>query len=368
MLTSGKWVGNHEFWTGFFNPTYFPSAAVRTAIALALAGIYALVTASRVRDSGLKARLVKWSALWIVPSMALIPALIWWYIRAIPTDLWESAKGAMPTASHYAVRAAILAGVTFVLVLGTLIRPMRLRLAYSLVIMLAALGTMGSFEFVREAIRKPYVIANYMYDNSLFVTPSKSDGGFSVDAINQAGVLATARWVRHAEGVAAGREIFRVECQSCHTEGAYRGVRQLLAARQWDKGQLSAMLGALDMMHNSVMPPFAGTDAERDALALYLATLYPASPVATEGAQLFGQDCVVCHQSAPDDPAISTLRSLDAQAAAEKLKDLPGLYVRMPDLKLNDQQRTALVQWIRTRFGGNGTPVERAAAGPAERR
>ena len=62
MLTSGKWVETHAFWTGFFNPTYWPSLAVRTAIALALAGIYALVTASRLKDVGLKGRMVKWSA------------------------------------------------------------------------------------------------------------------------------------------------------------------------------------------------------------------------------------------------------------------------------------------------------------------
>ncbi|HUB81799.1 MAG TPA: c-type cytochrome [Bryobacteraceae bacterium] len=363
MLTSGKWIQTHEFWTGFFNPTYFPSAAVRTAIALALAGMYALVTASRVKDSALKARLIKWSARWTVPSMAVLPALIWWYIRDIPSELWENAKGAMPTASHYAAQAQALAAVTFVLVLVTLISPKRLHLAYSLVIMLAALGTMGSFEFVREAIRKPYVIANYMYDNSLYCTPSATDGGFSVEAMDQKGVLNTARWVRHPDGVEAGREIFRVECQSCHTVDAYRGVRRFLVVRQWDKGQLSAMLGVLDMMHNGVMPPFAGIDGEREALAEYLATLYPVAPAPVEGAQLFEQNCVVCHQSAPDDPAIATIRSLDAQTAAEKLKDLPGLFVRMPDLKLNDQQRTALVHWIQS-----GKPLERAAVVAAERR
>ena len=361
MLTSGKWVETHAFWTGFFNPTYWPSLAVRTAIALALAGMYALVTASRLKDAALKARMVKWSAVWILPSMAVLPALIWWYIRCIPPELWASAKGAMPTASHYALEAAALAVVTFLLVLGTLIRPVRLHLAYTLLLLLAALGTMGSFEFVREAIRKPFVIANYMYDNSLYATPSAADGGFSVEAIDKAGVLNTARWVRHAEGISAGREIFKVECQSCHTVDAYRGVRRLLAERQWDTAQLNAMLGSLDMMHNGVMPPFAGTDAERNVLAAYLATLYQASPSPTEGARVFAQNCAVCHQSGPTDPAIATIRSLDPATASDSLKDLPALFVRMPDLKLSDQQRSALVQWIRTQFAERRTPVQRAA-------
>ena len=63
MLTSGSWIRNHQFWKGFFNPTYFPSLAFRTAIALALAGIYALITASVQKDAALKARIVRWSAL-----------------------------------------------------------------------------------------------------------------------------------------------------------------------------------------------------------------------------------------------------------------------------------------------------------------
>ena len=368
MLTSGKWVETHAFWTGFFNPTYFPSLAVRTAIALSLAGVYALVTASRIQDRALKVRMVKWSALWILPSLAVIPLLAWWYIARIPAELWAGAKGAMPTASHFAVQAAVLAGITFLLALATLLRPARLRLPYSLLVMLAALGTMGSFEFVREAIRKPFVIANFMYDNSLFARPAPGDGGFTVEAANRAGILNTARWVRPSEGVGAGREIFRVECQSCHTVDAYRGVRRLLEARQWDAGQLKAMLASLDVMHNSVMPPFAGTDVERDALGAYLATLYHPSPSPEDGARVFQQNCAVCHQAGPADPAITTIQSLDAAAAAEALKDLPTLFARMPDLKLTDRQRSALVEWIKKQTVASTKPILRAAADPAEGR
>ncbi len=354
MLTPGKWIETHAFWTGFFNPTYFPSLAVRTAIALALAGIYALLTASRIRDVELKGRMVKWSVAWILPALATLPPSIWWYIRAIPPELWASARGAMPTATRYAGDAAILAAVTFVLALGALVRPARLHLGYAVALLLAALGTMGSFEFVREAVRKPFVIANYMYDNSLYATPSADDQGFSVEAIDEAGVLGTARWVRQAEGAAAGREIFRVECQSCHTIDAYRGLRRLLAARGWERTRLDAMLGSLDLMHNGVMPPFAGTEAERGALGAYLATLYPAAPAEPDGQRLFERNCSVCHEAAPYDRAITAIRSFDAETATERLANLPELFVRMPDLKLSAAERAALVQWVRARFTAAG--------------
>jgi mono/diheme cytochrome c family protein len=75
-----------------------------------------------------------------------------------------------------------------------------------------------------------------MYGNSLYKTPMNGDGGFNLEQINQNGVLNTAKWVQHREitaqnQIAAGKEIFRVQCQSCHTVAAYRGVKNYLQLR-----------------------------------------------------------------------------------------------------------------------------------------
>ena len=70
-----------------------------------------------------------------------------------------------------------------------------MHLAFSLLVALVALGAMGSFEFVREAIRKPYVISNYLYANSLYAAKIPGDGGFSVDEVNATGILKVAKWI-----------------------------------------------------------------------------------------------------------------------------------------------------------------------------
>ena len=359
MLTSGSWVKNHEFWYGFFNPTYFPSLAFRSAIAVALAGIYALITASVQKDAALKARLVRWSAVWIVPGLAVLPALAWWYIRSIPANVWASARGPMPTATHYALFAVILLTVTFALALLTLIRPSRMHLVFGLLVALVALGAMGSFEFVRESIRKPFVIAKYLYANSLYAQKMPGDGGFSVDEVNATGILKAAKWVNNRDltqdnKAALGREIFRVECESCHTPNAYRGIKHYLALRQWDQPKIQAMLGGLDMMHNGVMPPFVGTDAERGALAAYLTTIHPVSTAeteaATDGKTVFDQNCSMCHRPKAGEPLFTTLPK-DPATASKALKDLTGVFMLMPDLKLTDQQCTVLAQWLNTQPG-----------------
>jgi mono/diheme cytochrome c family protein len=364
MLTSGRWVDNHRFWTGFFNPTYFPSLALRVAISLALAGVYALVTASVLKDAQLKARIVRWSALWIVPSLAVVPALGWWYIRKIPPELWASAGGPMPTATRYATLAGPLLAVTFLLASAALVRPGRINLAFSLLVALVALGAMGSFEFVRESIRKPYVIGNYLYANSLYVSAMPGDGGFTVGNIDDAGVLKTAKWVENREltkdnQIAVGGEIFRVECESCHTLDYYRGVRKYLGLRQWNLDKTQAMLGSLDLFHNGVMPPFAGTKTERDALAAFLNALEPKAAGgagAADGRTVFEQNCATCHQARPDD-ALFTGLPKDPLAAANALKDLPSLYAAMPNLSLSDQERAALVQWVNAQRGAGASPA-----------
>ena len=90
---------------------------------------------------------------------------------------------------------------------------------FSLLLAVVAFGAMDSFEFVRESVRKPFIIENYLYANSLYFAPMPGDGGFTVDNIGTAGVLKTAKWVENRDltpvnQVAAGREIFRVECES----------------------------------------------------------------------------------------------------------------------------------------------------------
>jgi mono/diheme cytochrome c family protein len=354
MLTSGKWVENHKFWVGFFNPTYFPSLFSRFAFSLALAGIYALVTASLQKNAELKGKIVKWSARWIVPAFIVLPFFVYWYVNNITPQVWASAKGLMPTATRYAHLIVIFSVATFVLSLLTLIKPRKMHFVFSLVVLVAAFTTMWAFEFIRESIRKPYIIANYMYGNSLYKTPMNGDGGFNLEQINQNGVLKTAKWVQHREitaqnQIAAGREIFRVQCQSCHTVDAYRGVKKYLQQRNWDASTIALMLGSLDAMHNGVMPPFAGTELEKSALAAYLATIHPAtkSPEVTmSGKMMFQNNCAMCHRADPSDAVFSGLKEMDQETIVAMLEDLPALNPRMPNLKLTENERAELAKWL----------------------
>lgn len=204
-----------------------------------------------------------------------------------------------------------------------------------------------------EAARKPYVIGNYLYANSLYVTSMPRDGGFNIDNLDSVGVLPAAKWISQRElspnnEAEVGHELFRVGCASCHTVHAYRGVRKYLVKRNWDEDRTFAMLNSIDLMHNGVMPPFAGSDAERRAHAAYLSTIAPASTQsdqAVDGHTVYLRNCSMCHEARTDDPLFSRMPR-DRNAAENGLKSLQDLFIRMPDLHLSAQERQSLVEWV----------------------
>jgi mono/diheme cytochrome c family protein len=372
MATSGEWVVTRSFTDGFFNPTYWPTVALRTALAVGLAGLYTLLAASFLSDAGLKARIARWSVTrWIVPAAVLIPASLLWYLSAsaeagvavaetlgargtragslLAAVLSPSSPGGHPIVRHAALVTLVCA---VLLVAGALalaaLRSRSFGRLEAALLMLLGFVSMGGSEWVREGLRKPWVIDRHMFVNAVRLpapTPgSVGEDPFSVDALAERGVLATARFARVPEGyrpgrpeyealeasvraaleAQAGREIFRLQCAACHTESGHLGIRQLVEGRG-----VAALEVLLDSLARPVtaageptswsnrslrvetrlgrrMPPFVGTRAEKRALAIHLARLGGdteagmATVAADAGMQAFDTHCAACH--GPDTP------------------------------------------------------------------
>jgi mono/diheme cytochrome c family protein len=149
------------------------------------------------------------------------------------------------------------------------------------------------------------VIGRYMFVNEIRVAPAgrQATGGpgsvdgddrFSLAAVRRAGVLNATLWTRlpTSPGTtdplrrleAEGREVFRLACAKCHTVDGYLAIRPLVSGRS--REALTAIVGHLTTADREPagasamwtwrgrrMPPFPGTEAERDALAAYLTSL-----------------------------------------------------------------------------------------------
>jgi cytochrome bd-type quinol oxidase subunit 1 len=294
MLTPGDtWIAvagtGHEaskFWNAFFNPTYWPSLLMRVGVCTSLAGVWALITSSRMdgdKDPALKTSMVQWSVKWLVPSFVATPFLLVWYLFMVPESqralltlgIDTINSGTFSTVTRMAliiiITSATIIGVAYFLAYRN---PVDFNFSHAVALLLLAYIATGAGEYSREMLRKPYVIGRWMYSNGVRVP--------YVSRINSEGYLAHSNWVwtgaSNGSAVAPssysrGEAIFRGECGSCHTLDGYRPLRQLLDGR--DHANIRNFVVMLhenkpDSPYRRFMPPMVGTQQDVSDLADFL--------------------------------------------------------------------------------------------------
>jgi hypothetical protein len=290
MLTPGEsWQAvagtgqeSSRFWQAFFNPTYWPGLLLRTVVCVSLAGVWALVTASRLGEESsvdLRRSFIRWSSRWLVPSFVAMPFLLAWYLWQVPESqrallsfgISTIGSGAFTQVTRMALiivmSSATIAGLVYFLAWRS---AEDFGFGHALAILGLALVCTASTEYSREMLRKPYVIGQHMYSNGV----RKRD----VERFNKEGYLTNTLWVADGMPVnlAKGQAMFRGQCMACHTVDAYRPMETLLAGR--DRAGIRNLLGILheakaDSPYRAFMPPLVGTTEEIDALADYLLTI-----------------------------------------------------------------------------------------------
>jgi hypothetical protein len=194
LAVAGTGQEASKFWYAFFNPTYWPSLFLRTCVCCSLAGIWALITASRIdgdKQPALKTSMVQWSVKWLVPSFVATPFLLIWYLWMVPASQQALLTLGIDTIGSgtfsIITRIALLIIVTSATIVGVAYflayrNPIDFNLSHAMAVLLLALIATGAGEYAREMLRKPYVIGRWMYSNGVRVP--------SVSRINQEGYLA----------------------------------------------------------------------------------------------------------------------------------------------------------------------------------
>lgn len=291
--------GNVDYNNALFNPTWGPSLAFRTfssiafAAALAIMWTWLIGTFSKnPEDHEAKPKLIKFLATIMMITVPLVIVFGWWYLSIIP----ESAKAMIPTAmmtrafeDKFDVMYLIIIAIGATVGLTTLIAyfsPKRMPYVAASAMVVAFLVFWGYEERVREFIRKPFVIYNYMYSNGIRPT--------DVPYLNKVGILEHAVFLEEEERVIApddsnlekvGHSIYLIECRICHTTNGINGLKTRTAG--WSQQAIRHRLNNLPGGGTPYMPPFVGTEREKDALAAYIFSLQKEGVYAlqTEGAK-----------------------------------------------------------------------------------
>jgi hypothetical protein len=294
MLNTGGWHAHRGFWIGFFNPQLLPQTLARTGGAFLLSSLYVYLHASfKVHDVNLfgliESRSTK-PALW--GAIMIVIGGIWWFL-ALP----DSARAALAAASVLNVLMILIFALTIAIFVMLYFGPFRnpgwFTPGFSILIFLSGVAAVTTGEYIREAVRKPYIIYNAVLGNQILPEeiPHLREVGYL-----EGGVWTKALVIRdfpsamkdstideptlltlpEIDQLKLGEILFQYHCNDCHTaQIGYSPVSHLI--RGWTSEMIQAVVEHPEKAH-FFMPPWAGTKEEALLLIKYLADIAPAHP------------------------------------------------------------------------------------------
>jgi mono/diheme cytochrome c family protein len=342
MLTPGRWLQTGRFWDGFFNPTFWPSLALRTGICIMLAGLFSLLLAAREAPGDFKVRLVRHNSAWGLAGLVIILASFYWYWKAIPAQITSTALRTMPTPIH-SVQASywLVALIAAFLILFGLLLPKRLHPWLAALLMALGFSWFGAYEWFRESVRKPFVVSGYMYGNGIEVA---REAGY-----RQQGLLQHISYRSAGEGA----DLFRHACRSCHTLAGYKALKPAFDGT--DAAFIAAIVKSTHLLRGN-MPPFCGSPGEADLIAAHIRSLIDRRHLgqiygrqgAELGQKVFSVRCGRCHEPGGGSDKTGSLAGL-ADSDYEAMLDMASeLGEGMPAFTGDAAERAALIQYFRT--------------------
>ena len=294
MLNPGDWLKTHRFIDAFFNPQTLPQTLSRTGGSLLLASLYVFLHASFTLKDEAVLNLIgqRSSRPALLGAVLIVSGGITWYLFLPP-----SAKAALATASALNIFMTLLFAVTvavfFMLYLGPYRNPGWVTPGFALLLFSFGILAVSTGEFVREAVRKPYIIYNVVTGHQLYVEdiPRVRKRGFL-----ESGVWTWA-WVKRnyphlirdhtlVEGkirdlpltdrIRLGKVIYMYHCNDCHAlKRGYSAAVNVM--RGWNRELILDTVLNLDRAQ-FFMPPWTGTREEAEALADFLLSIRPPRP------------------------------------------------------------------------------------------
>jgi mono/diheme cytochrome c family protein len=194
---------------------------------------------------------------------------------------------------------ALTVGVFFLLYLGPYRNPGWLSPGFAAALLMMGIAALSTGEFIREAVRKPYIVYNVVLGNQVLTdeVPKLRESGFlnggtwtkaylranypetvvndrisGEPSVNGKALLRLPREDR----IRLGELLFQNHCNDCHAaKVGYSAVAPLMRGRT--PAMIRTMVDHLEQAH-FFMPPWSGTDDEAELMTDYLVSIAPERP------------------------------------------------------------------------------------------
>ncbi len=211
-----------------------------------------------------------------------------WYRATLPATSITYAEGSSIPISMFLMLTGFFSVIITVTAWYAYLHKRILQIEIAGVLLLLAIVTTCSTEFVREGIRKPYIIQPVIYSNG--IRKKDLNEWQKQVKLNKSVLLVNSLYPytpKHKEAgqwllpdklnyynmtrVERGKYIFQSQCSNCHTINGFNALKH--AVRGWEDKNFAE--GVLRNLHISkpFMPPFIGSESDQADLINFAQTL-----------------------------------------------------------------------------------------------
>jgi cytochrome bd-type quinol oxidase subunit 1 len=275
-----NWSETGNFWHAFFNVQFLPQTVIRSGASILLASLYVLLhaawtfrnvhAAGHSVNSELFNKIVRrMSRPLIFGIMTVVLGVVWWFVLLSPNVLLIMERSVLLN-----ILLTLFFGLcglmTMLIILGPVLNPRSINVGFALCLFIFGLTALASAEFIREAVRKPWIVDQVVLGNQIYAG--------EVAERQNTGFLRASSWQQlPTEKVRLGGMVFMYHCNNCHaTDHGLSAVSPLLYGESKEK--MTETIKNLNRPALS-MPAWSGTDEELDALAEFLMTIRRKEPI-----------------------------------------------------------------------------------------
>ncbi len=275
------WSEHGNFWAAFFNVQFLPQTIVRTGGSILLASLYVFLHAAwtlrKPEDAELLQKVVRRMTRPILfGALTMALGVAFWFVMLKPSVLLVMERAVLLN-----VLLTIFFGLcgllTLFIVFGPMLNPRSVNVGFAACLFVLGLTALASAEFVREAVRKPWIIDQVVLGNQIYADeiPLRQKDGF-LNGIKNTEYRLNDFQPIPTDPIRRGGMIFMYHCNNCHApDHGMSAVGPLFVGEPKDR--IKDFVRRLDEPVYS-MPPWCGTEEELDDLAEFILTIRPEMP------------------------------------------------------------------------------------------